>query len=164
LPGPTSITRPDSPASISCLSSRLPRSSLRPPNWAKYRAKSGLFTSAMLMYLSRLACGAVIQPVAAAQHSCPSCRRGALPASSWIITTRPRAVTIHDHDLIAPAGQAGRVLWRQTAALGACAGALTLAGTLAVTLAWIAGTLAGIAVTAGLIGLGLTAAHPRPAG
>ena len=56
------------------------------------------------------------------------------------------------------------MLWRQAAALGACAGALTMAGTVAVTLAWIAGTVTGIAVTAGLIGLGLTAAHPRPAG
>ena len=45
------------------------------------------------------------------------------------------------------------MLWRQAAALGACAGALTMAG-----------TVTGIAVTAGLIGLGLTAAHPRPAG
>jgi hypothetical protein len=32
----------------------LPRSSFRPPNRAKYRAKSGLFTSAMLIYLSRV--------------------------------------------------------------------------------------------------------------
>ena len=35
-----------------------------------------------------------------ARPGCRSCRRRMLPASSWIITTRPREVTIHDHDLV----------------------------------------------------------------
>src|ERR1700748_359058 len=46
------MTRPDSPLSSSCLSSRLPRSSRRAANRVKYRANSGFLTGLLTVVMA----------------------------------------------------------------------------------------------------------------